>query len=72
MNEVIKTIMERRSCRCFDPKKMPSEDVLRQIAEAGTWAPTGMGYQNPIILQGWRHLFAGKNNERQGSTQEQS
>ena len=50
MNEVIKNIMSRRSCRSFDPDKIPSEDILRQIAEAGTWAPTGMGYQKPIIL----------------------
>ena len=50
MNEVIRTIMERRSCRNFDPDKMPSEDILRQIAEAGTWAPNGMGYQNAKII----------------------
>lgn len=50
MNEVIKTIKERRSCRCFDPDKMPSAEILQQIAEAGTWAPTSRGAQNPIIL----------------------
>lgn len=50
MNEVIKTIMERRSCRSFDPSRMPSEDIIRQICEAGTWAPTSRGQQNPIII----------------------
>lgn len=42
--------MTRRSCRSFDPDRMPSEDVIRQIAEAGTWAPTGKGLQYPIII----------------------
>lgn len=50
MNEVIKTIMKRRSCRSFDPNKMPSEEVIKQICEAGTWAPTSRGQQNPIII----------------------
>lgn len=50
MNEVIKAIKERRSCRCFDADKMPAEDILQEIAEAGTWAPTSMGQQNPIIV----------------------
>ena len=42
--------MSRRSCRSFDPERMPSDEVLQQIAEAGTWAPTGMGLQNPLII----------------------
>jgi len=42
--------MSRRSCRTFDPSKMPSDDVIQQITEAGTWAPTSMGMQNPIII----------------------
>ena len=50
MNETIHTIMSRRSCRCFNPERMPSDEVLQQIAEAGTWAPTGMGLQNPLII----------------------
>ena len=50
MNETIHTIMTRRSCRCFDPQRMPSDEVLQQIAEAGTWAPTGKGLQNPLII----------------------
>ena len=50
MNEVIHNIMQRRSCRTFDPNRMPSDDDLRQIAEAGTWSPTSRGCQNPIIV----------------------
>ena len=49
MNEVIKTIMQRRSCRSFSDKQ-PSKEIIQKIAEAGTWAPTGMGYQKPIII----------------------
>lgn len=50
VNQTIETIKTRRSCRIFNPDSMPSKEVLAQIAEAGTWAPTGMGTQNPIIL----------------------
>ncbi|MCQ2192920.1 MAG: nitroreductase [Paludibacteraceae bacterium] len=49
-NSTIETIKTRRSCRVFNADSMPSKEVLSQIAEAGTWAPTGMGTQNPIIL----------------------
>ena len=50
MNAVIENIMARRSCRCFDPERIPSDEVIAQIAEAGTWAPTGKGLQKPIII----------------------
>lgn len=50
MNEVIKNIMSRRSCRTFDPAKMPSDEATKQITEAGTWSPTSRGMQNPIII----------------------
>lgn len=50
MNEVIKNIMERRSCRSFDPNRMPTTDLIQQIAEAGTWSPTSRGQQHPIII----------------------
>ena len=49
-NQVIETIMKRRSCRTFDPDRMPSDDLLSQVAEAGTWSPTSRGQQNPIIV----------------------
>ena len=49
MNEVLKTIYERRSCRNFKPDMLP-DDIIRQICEAGTYAPTGMNRQSPIII----------------------
>ena len=50
MNETINVLKSRRSCRNFDPNKMISEDDLKTIIEAGTYAPTGMGKQSPIII----------------------
>ena len=49
MNETIKTLETRRSCRSFKPD-MVKEEELRQIIEAGTYAATGMGKQSPIII----------------------
>ena len=49
MNETIKVMKSRRSCRNFKPD-MVSKDVLDLILEAGTYAPTGMGKQSPIII----------------------
>ncbi len=47
MLECLKT---RRSVRGFDAGKMPSDEVLEQIIEAGTYAPTGRGAQSPVIV----------------------
>lgn len=41
MNETIKTLKTRRSVRCFDAERMPSEEMIKQIVEAGEYAPTG-------------------------------
>ena len=49
MNETIKTLTERRSCRNFRPDPIPAE-ILDQILEAGTYAATGMGRQSPIMI----------------------
>ena len=49
MNEVIKVLENRRSCRNFKPE-MIKEDELKTILEAGTYAATGMGKQSPIII----------------------
>ena len=49
MNEVLKCLGERRSCRSYKPDMIP-EDVLQQILEAGTYAATGMGKQSPIMI----------------------
>ncbi|MBR4711692.1 MAG: nitroreductase [Clostridia bacterium] len=49
MNEVLKALKERRSCRSYKPDPIPRE-VLDQILEAGTYAATGMGRQSPIMI----------------------
>ena len=48
MNEGLKVLTERRSCRSYLPDPIPTE-ILDQILEAGTFAATGMGKQSPII-----------------------
>ena len=50
MAETLKTIKERRSVRKYKADRVPQE-VIDQILEAGTYAPTGMGKQSPIIIQ---------------------
>ena len=49
MNETLKTLIERRSCRRYKPDLIPQE-TLDQILEAGTYAATGMGRQSPIMI----------------------
>ncbi len=49
MSEVLENIKTRRSIRSFSSKMIP-KDVLDQIITAGTYAPTGMNQQSPIIL----------------------
>lgn len=49
MNEVIENLETRRSVRNYKSDMVPRE-VLDQIIEAGTYAPTGMGRQSPIIV----------------------
>ena len=49
MNETLKTLETRRSCRKFKPD-MIQEEQLQAILRAGTYAPTGRGKQSPIII----------------------
>ena len=49
MNETIKNMLERRSCRSYKPDAIPTE-IINQICEAGSYAPTGMNRQSPIIV----------------------
>ena len=49
MNETLKVLKSRRSCRKFKPD-MVEEDKLKAIIEAGTYSATGMGKQSPIII----------------------
>ena len=49
MNDTLKVLETRRSCRNFKPD-MISKDDLDAIIKAGTYAATGMGKQSPIII----------------------
>ena len=49
MNETIKNMIERRSVRAY-ADRMPSDEIIAQVLEAGTYAATGMGRQSPIII----------------------
>ena len=49
MNEVIKCLTVRRSCRKFLKRQLDEKD-LEQILLAGTYAPTGRNRQAPKIL----------------------
>lgn len=45
----LEALTTRRSCRSYLPDPVPA-DLIDQILEAGTFAPTGMGRQSPIIV----------------------
>lgn len=49
MNEAIKNMMERRSCRSYKEEQIKDEE-LDLILTAGEWAPTGMGMQSPMMV----------------------
>ena len=49
MNETLKVLEKRRSCRSFKPD-MIREDELQAIIKAGTYSATGMGKQSPVII----------------------
>ena len=49
MNELLKGLQERRSCRSYKPDPVPKE-LLDQILTAGSYAATGMGRQSPIMI----------------------
>ena len=48
-NEVLKAIKERRSIRRFKADQITDEE-LKTVLEAGTWAATGHGTQEPFII----------------------
>lgn len=49
MNETLNILKTRRSIRKFKNDAIP-QDILGAIVEAGTYAPTGMGRQSPVII----------------------
>ena len=48
-NEVLQAIEARRSCRSYEERQILPEE-LSAVTRAGTWAPTGMGAQSPVIV----------------------
>lgn len=48
-NPVIQALLTRRSIRKYQPKPLDPE-LLDAVLQAGTWAPTGMGKQSPVIV----------------------
>lgn len=49
MNETLKVLETRRSCRNFKPD-MIKDSELQAIIKAGTYAPCGLNKQSPIII----------------------
>ena len=49
MSTAIENMLTRRSIRKYKQDPIP-EEILNQILEAGTYAPTGMNKQAPIII----------------------
>lgn len=49
MNEILQALKERRSCRKYLPRQV-GQAQLDAILEAGTYAPTGMNRQAPVIV----------------------
>lgn len=44
MNEVMDALVNRRSVRKYKAEAVP-EELVKEIVEAGLYAPSGMGYQ---------------------------
>ena len=49
MNECIKVLLERRSCKKYTDKLIPNKE-LELILKCGMNAPSGMGKESPIML----------------------
>lgn len=49
MNEVLKTITERRSIKRYGSRPV-EKDKLELILKAGTYAASGMGMQSPVLV----------------------
>lgn len=49
MNEVLKALKERRSCKKYKPD-MPEQALIDEVIEAGLYAPSAMGTQKTMML----------------------
>lgn len=50
MNETIKNLIERRSCKNFDPSRIVEDEKLNLILEAGKYAANGRGLQAATMV----------------------
>ena len=49
MNEVLKSMLSRRSVKAYKPDEIPKA-LIEKIVEAGIAAPSGRNWQSPIVL----------------------
>ena len=49
MSEIIKAMQERRSVRAYTDE-VPGKELIDEVVEAGLWAASGMGRQDPVIV----------------------
>lgn len=49
MNAVIENMISRRSVKAYKPDMVPME-LIEEVVKAGTYAPTGMNMQSPVIV----------------------
>ncbi len=50
MNEALQVMKTRRSVRAFDAERIPTDELIGQVVEAGEYAPTGRNRQSPRIV----------------------
>ena len=48
-NKMLELLKSRRSVRAYKPEQIQAQE-LDAVLEAGTYAPTGMGMQSPVIV----------------------
>ena len=48
-NKMLELLKTRRSVRAYKPEQIQAQE-LDAVLEAGTYAPTGMGMQSPVIV----------------------
>ncbi len=49
MNDVIENMISRRSVKAYKPD-MVAMELIEEVVKAGTYAPTGMNMQSPVIV----------------------
>ncbi len=49
MNDIVNSLLARRSVKSYKQEMVPRE-LIEEIVKAGTYAPTGMNRQSPVIV----------------------